>query len=127
MRYLILPAVLLFCACGPATQAGNIPEYGYQIVHTYPHDPQAFTQGLLYQDGYLYEGTGLEGRSSVRKVKLETGEVLQRRDVPGTYYFGEGIVAWKDRLIELTWRAQSGFIYDLKTFEPRGTYQYPGE
>ena len=88
--------------------------------------PMAFTQGLLYLDGVLYEGTGLEGQSSIRKVKLETGEVLQKRDVP-EQYFGEGIVNWKDRLLELTWKAQAGFIYDLKSFAPQGEFQYPGE
>src|ERR1700680_1982864 len=119
MRNFILAAALLTCACGPASQAVGIPEYGYQVVHTYPHDPDAFTQGLLYQDGVLYEGTGLVGHSSIRKVKLETGEVLQKRDVTGEY-FGEGIVVWKDRLIELTWKAEKGFIYNLATFEPKG-------
>jgi glutaminyl-peptide cyclotransferase len=74
----------------------------------------------------LYEGTGLEEQSSIRKVKLETGEVLQKRDVPGQY-FGEGIVVWKDRLLELTWKAQKGLIYDLATFEPKGEFPYPGE
>ena len=86
----------------------------------------AFTQGLLYKDGVLYEGTGLEEQSSIRKVKLETGEVLQKRDVPGQY-FGEGIIVWKDRLLELTWKAEKGFIYDLATFTPKGEFPYPGE
>jgi glutaminyl-peptide cyclotransferase len=125
-RTLVLLAALAACACGPASQAGSVPEYTYQIIHTYPHDPLAFTQGLLYLDGVLYEGTGLEEQSSIRKVKLETGEVIEKRDVPGQY-FGEGIVNWKDRLIELTWQAQEGFIYDLATFELRGNYHYPGQ
>jgi glutaminyl-peptide cyclotransferase len=75
---------------------------GYKLVHIYPHDPDAFTQGLLYYDGYLYEGTGLNGHSSVRKVDLTSGKVLQRVDVSPSY-FGEGLVLWKDKLIELTW------------------------
>ncbi len=125
-RFLFVPLALLFCACGPATEASGIPEYGYQVVRTYPHDPRAFTQGLLYKDGVLYEGTGLDGRSSIRKVRLETGEVIQKRDVPAPY-FGEGIVVWKDKLVELTWQAQAGFIYDAATFALRGEYQYPGE
>src|SRR6266545_3246797 len=107
MRILIVAAAMAAFSCGPATQAEGIPEYGYQVVHTYPHDSQAFTQGLFYLDGVLYEGTGLEEQSSIRKVKLETGEVLQKRDVPGAY-FGEGVVNWKDRLLELTWKAQKG-------------------
>jgi glutaminyl-peptide cyclotransferase len=125
-RTLVLLAALAACACGPATQAGGIPEYTYQIVHTYPHDPLAFTQGLLYMDGVLYEGTGWNELSSIRKVKLETGEVLQKRDLPGQY-FGEGIIVWKDRLLELTWQAHKGFIYDLTTFAPKGEFDYPGE
>ena len=125
MRFLILAAALAAAACGPATEAGSIPEYACQVVHTYPHDNTAYTQGLFYLNGFLYEGTGLNNQSSIRKVKLETGEVLEKRDVPGQY-FGEGIVNWKDRLIELTWLAQEGFIYDLATFEPRSNYHYPG-
>ena len=112
--------------CGPSTQASGIPEYGYEVVHSYPHDRRAFTQGLFYLDGYLYEGTGLEGESSIRKVKLETGEVLQKRDVPEAY-FGEGIINWKDRLYEITWQQHTGFIYDLATFGVKGQFEYPGE
>ncbi len=126
MRKLLLLAALVSCGCGPATQAGAIPEYGYEVVHTYPHDPLAFTQGLFYLDGYLYEGTGLEGQSSIRQVRLETGEVLRKREVPEEY-FGEGIVNWKDRMLELTWKAQRGFIYGLATFDPQGQFDYPGE
>jgi glutaminyl-peptide cyclotransferase len=95
-------------------------------VNTYPHDKSAFTQGLLYLDGVLYEGTGREGQSSIRKVKLETGQVLQKRDLPAPY-FGEGIAVWQNRLFELTWQAEKGFIYDLATFEPKGEFSYNGE
>jgi glutamine cyclotransferase len=102
------------------------PLYGYQIQHVYPHDPNAFTQGLQYVDGFLYEGTGLNGRSSIRKVKLETGEVVQRRAVPKEY-FGEGITLWKSDLIELTWQSEVAFVYDSRTFEPRRTLKYVGE
>ncbi len=126
MRILVAAALLAGCACGPASQAGGISQYGYEVVHTYPHDPGAFTQGLFYLNGFLYEGTGLPGESSIRKVRLETGEVLQKRDVPDPY-FGEGIIAWKDRLLELTWQAQAGFIYDLGSFAPQGEFRYPGE
>ena len=100
--------------------------YGYHIQHVYPHDPNAFTQGLQYVDGFLYEGTGLNGRSSVRKVKLETGEVVQQRAVP-LEYFGEGIAIWKSDLIELTWQSEVAFVYDSRTFEPRRTWTYVGE
>lgn len=126
MRILVAVAALAACACGPASQAGGIPEYGYEVVHTYPHDPSAYTQGLFYLNGLLYEGTGLNGRSSIRKVKLETGEVLEKRDIP-EQYFGEGIINWKDRLVEITWQSQTGFVYDLATFGLRSQFRYPGE
>jgi glutaminyl-peptide cyclotransferase len=100
--------------------------YGYQIVKTYPHDRQAFTQGLQYLDGFLYEGTGLNGRSSIRKVKLETGEVVLKRDLDKAH-FGEGIVIWKRDLIQLTWQSNVAFVYDKDTFAPRRTYGYKGE
>jgi len=126
MRILVTIATLAAFGCGPASQAGGVPEYGYEIVHAYPHDPLAYTQGLFYLDGVLYEGTGLNGRSSVRKVKLETGEVLQKHDIP-EQYFGEGIVNWKDRLLEITWQSQTGFVYDLANFGLRSQFSYPGE
>jgi len=100
--------------------------YTYQVVRSYPHDPGAFTQGLQFVDGVLYEGTGLNGRSSIRKVRLETGEVLQRRDV-GAQYFGEGITVWKNDLIELTWQSGLAFVYDRNTFQARRTFNYLGE
>ena len=105
---------------------GNLPMQGYQIVRVYPHDPNAFTQGLQYVGGALYEGTGLNGRSSIRRVELETGKVLQRREVPPTY-FGEGITVFKSDLIELTWQTHVAFVYDSKSFEPKKQFSYPGE
>jgi glutamine cyclotransferase len=109
-----------------APVAAAAPEYGYRVVKTYPHDPSAFTEGLFYEGGFLYESTGLEGHSSVRKERLETGEVVQSRQVSDRY-FGEGIVAWKNRLIELTWKSQIGFVYDLASFSPLAQFHYPGE
>jgi glutamine cyclotransferase len=106
--------------------AARLPVAGYQIVRVYPHDPKAFTQGLQYVDGFLYEGTGQIGQSSIRKVELETGKVLQKRDVPAPH-FGEGITVWKDTLIELTWQTQVAFVYDRATFAPRRTFTYAGE
>ena len=105
---------------------GSLPIYGYQIVREYPHDPKAFTQGLQFVDGVLYEGTGQNGQSSIRRVKLETGEVLQKRDVP-SQHFGEGIAVWKDSLFELTWQSHTAFVYDRATFELRRQYSYAGE
>jgi glutaminyl-peptide cyclotransferase len=107
-------------------QPSHAPRQGYSVVRTYPHDPSAFTQGLEYFDGFLYEGTGLNGRSSIRKVRLETGEVLQKRDLP-SQYFGEGITIWKGELVQLTWRSQLGFTYELSTFAQKRTFSYAGE
>jgi len=104
----------------------RLPVYGYRIVRSYPHDPKAFTQGLQYVDGFLYEGTGLNGSSSIRKVKLETGEVIQHRDLARAY-FGEGITVWKTDLIQLTWQSNVAFVYDSQTFAPRRSFKYKGE
>jgi len=106
--------------------AGGLALYGYQVVRSYPHDHDAFTQGLQYVDGVFYEGTGLNGRSSIRRVELETGKVLQRRDVP-QQHFGEGITVFKSDLIELTWQTHVAFVYDRTSFEPRKQFTYPGE
>ena len=111
----------------PAAQAlPAAPVHGYEVVNAYPHDPDAFTQGLVFRDGFLYESTGLNGRSSLRKVRLETGEVVQRRDVDRRY-FAEGLTDWGSRLIQLTWETNVGFVYDLRTFEPVRTFAYAGE
>ena len=127
MRTLVLFAALSACACGPASQAGGIPEYTYQIVHTYPHDRDGVHPGTaLPATACSTRAPAWTSSRRIRKVKLETGEVLQKRDVPGQY-FGEGIVVWKDRLLELTWKAEKGFIYDLATFTPKGEFPYPGE
>jgi glutaminyl-peptide cyclotransferase len=109
----------------PAGEPGA-PVSGYQVVRTYPHDREAFTQGLVYLDGVLYEGTGLNGRSSIRKVQLETGAVLQIQKIDGRY-FGEGIAAWDNTLVQLTWQSGLGFVYDRATFERRKTFSYKGE
>ena len=95
-------------------------------MHRYPHDPSAFTEGLFFRDGQLFESTGYEGHSVVRREELETGRVLQEHALDARY-FGEGIVSFGDRLFELTWRSNVGFIYDLRTFAPLGEFHYPGE
>jgi glutamine cyclotransferase len=102
------------------------PVYGYQVVQAYPHDPQAFTQGLIYHGGELYEGTGLYGESSLRRVNLATGDVVQIHELE-PQYFGEGITLWQGRLLQLTWRSQVGFVYDRQTFEPLQQFTYPTE
>jgi glutaminyl-peptide cyclotransferase len=121
----VAAALALLCAI-PARAQDPIPVYGYRVVHSYPHDPQAYTEGLLYLDGDLYESTGQVGSSSVRKVDLATGKVLQQSPTPWPDY-GEGIAVWKDKLIQLSWRNHEGFIYDLATLKPQARFPYPGE
>lgn len=118
-----LGAAALF---GPSRSIAEVPLYGYDVVNSYPHDANAFTEGLFYLDGYLYESTGLVGQSTIRKERLDNGEVLQERRIP-PQYFGEGIVNWKNRLVSLTWKAQVGFVYDLKTLKPERRFSYTGE
>ena len=98
----------------------------YQIIHTYPHDPQAFTQGLAFVDGHLYESTGLYGKSSLRMVELETGRVLQLHNLP-KQYFAEGLTNWGSTLIQLTWKVGTAFVYDRFSFRLLRSFQYPGE
>lgn len=100
--------------------------YSYEVVNEYPHDTEAFTQGLIYHKGFLYEGTGLYGASSIRKINLETGEILLRSVLPSAY-FGEGITIYEDRLIQLTWKSQVGFTYRIDNFEKLGEFSYLGE
>lgn len=107
-------------------RVSTAPVSGYEVVRTYPHDRKAFTQGLTFVDGFLYEGTGQKGESSIRKVKLENGEVVQIQRLDSNY-FGEGITIFGDALIQLTWQAGVGFVYDAKTFERRRTFTYTGE
>jgi glutamine cyclotransferase len=103
-----------------------VTAYGYRIVHTYPHDPDAYTQGLLFRDGYLYESTGLNEHSSLRKVTLETGAVVQQVRV-ADQYFAEGLTDWHDELVQLTWQSHVGFVYGLPAFDRRRTFSYAGE
>lgn len=104
----------------------STPVYTYKIVNTYPHDTEAFTQGLFFEDGVLYEGTGLKGQSTVRKVKLDTGAVLQIHSLPYEF-FGEGITGYRERVIQLTWRSHVGFVYDKNSFKLLRTFFYATE
>lgn len=98
----------------------------WKLVATYPHDPAAFTEGLFLHDGALYESTGREGQSDIRKVDLKTGKILHRRTLAPSY-FGEGIVNWGDRIVSLTWRHRQGFVWKLTDFAPVGDFRYEGE
>jgi len=102
------------------------PEYGYQVVHVYPHDRAAFTEGLEYRGGFLYESTGLEGRSTLSKIKLETGEVMQQIRLDPRL-FGEGITILNEKIVQLTYRTQLGFVYDQASLRRLRTYNYSGE
>lgn len=107
-------------------QPARAPVSGVQIVRVYPHDPQAFTQGLVFSGDVLYEGTGLNGQSGIRKVKLENGEVLQVQRLEERY-FGEGIALVGDSIIQLTWQSGVGFVYDRHSFQRTRTFTYKGE
>jgi glutamine cyclotransferase len=127
MKLRILKLTLVIGAlAGTMAARAAIPVYEVDIAHTYPHDPSAFTEGLFYLNGYLYESTGLEQHSSIRKVRLETGEVVQKIDIPAQY-FGEGIVNWQGHLVSLTWKSQIGFVFDLNTFKLQKQFKYLGE
>ena len=99
---------------------------GYRVIKTYPHDKDAFTQGLVFKDGSLYEGTGQETRSSLRKVQLETGQVLNQLDLDSRF-FGEGIAIIDTRIYQLTWESKVGFVYDLSTFKLKNKIYYQTE
>jgi glutamine cyclotransferase len=110
----------------PGRRDAPPPEYGYRIVHVYPHDRAAFTQGLEFRGGFLYEGTGLNGRSSLRKVELETGKVLQETRL-SPVYFGEGITVVNQHIVQLTWQSHAGFVYDQASFRLLRNFKYSGE
>ncbi|NWG71858.1 MAG: glutaminyl-peptide cyclotransferase [Parvularculaceae bacterium] len=100
--------------------------YDVEVVAVYPHDSSAFTQGLFFKDGALFESTGLEGASTLRRVKLETGEVLQKASLPPGV-FGEGVAPFGDKILALTWRHGTGFVYDAETFREVSRFTYVGE
>ena len=110
----------------PESTQSTPANYTYEIINSYPHDPAAFTQGLIYLDGILYEGTGRYGQSSLREVDLETGNVNTISTIP-EQYFGEGITIFDDKIYQLTWQNQTGFIYDQDSFELLDTFTYPTE
>lgn len=110
----------------PIAAAAPVPEYTFRVVQEYPHDPAAFTQGLAYADGFLYEGTGLHGQSTLRRVNIQTGTVLAYHELP-PQYFGEGVTVFRDRIIQLTWQSQVGFYYDRETFGLIEEFYYPSE
>lgn len=143
-RIVILGAGLLafaFTACRKQAlgETGNVPlsppaiagttapaSYSYEVIHRWPHDPTAFTQGLVFRNGEFLESTGLNGRSSLRNVDLSTGRVLHKKSLPAEY-FAEGLAVIGARAYQLTWKNEKGFIYDADTFESLGEFAYAGE
>lgn len=113
-------------AAQSAQRIGHPPESTFEVVNRFPHDGNAFTQGFAYHGGYFYEGTGRNGKSSVRQVRPETGEIIRRVDLPQEF-FGEGITILGGKIFQLTWLAHTGFIYDLNTFRKLGSFTYEGE
>jgi glutaminyl-peptide cyclotransferase len=124
-RYLLPFCFLSFLVVSTHAQK-TIHSDGFKIIHTYPHDSDAFTQGLIYLDGHLYESTGRNGKSSVRMVDLSTGKVLQHYDL-ATKYFGEGLTDWHSELVQITWQTEIGFVYDQFSFSVKRTFHYSGE
>ena len=141
---LFLSLLLLLSSCGgtnvptsvqiASTPTTNVPAeppvYTYEIVNTYPHDPNSFTQGLVFDNGIFYESAGLNaahgGHSSLRKVEVQTGKVLKKIDVPEPY-FAEGLALFDGKLFQLTWQDNKGFIYNRDSFEKQGEFPYRGE
>lgn len=125
----LLPLVtflVLLASCATAAEVKAAPTFGFEVVHAYPHDRDAFTQGLIFLDGVLYESTGLNGRSTLRKVQLETGKVLQQA-VIDSVYFAEGMTNWGPDLVQLTYKNQRGFVYDRASFKVKQRFSYDGE
>jgi glutaminyl-peptide cyclotransferase len=129
----LLPACVAACSpqAGPSLVVGTSapaepPTYTYSVVNQWPHDPGAFTEGLVYDQGALWESTGLNGASTLRKVDLQSGQVLEMYALPAQY-FGEGLTLFGGKLIQLTWQTHIGFVYDPGCFCPERTFTYDGE
>ncbi|MBE7533381.1 MAG: glutaminyl-peptide cyclotransferase [Ardenticatenaceae bacterium] len=123
---IVVPPISAAAYPAPDELVSSAPVYTYRLIASYPHDPAAFTQGLVWQDGNLYEGTGRYGQSSLRRANLETGAVQQQILLPDNY-FGEGIVVWGDKIIQITWQEQTAFVYDRETFAQIGQFSYETE
>ncbi len=120
--FIVCGILIVFVLNAGCAQDANDHNYTYRVVNTYPHDSRAFTQGLFFADGYLYEGTGLNGRSSLRKTTLHTGRVLKSVELPKEV-FGEGVTLCRNRVIQLTWKARQGFVYSKDSLELQDTFK----
>ncbi len=125
VRVGLLTLIILSLTSQLVQAADPTPVDGYTILNTYPHDTNAFTQGLLFADGVLYEGTGLTGRSSLRRVDLTSGTVLQQRTLPNDQQFGEGVTLFDGKLYQLTWQAKTAYLYDKESFTLLDSFSYP--
>ena len=126
LPFLILIFISWVAAASVFAATRAIPTESYRIVHVYPHDATAFTQGLVFVYGMLYESTGLRGQSNLRMVDLASGRMLQKHDLAAKY-FGEGLTDWQSHLIQLTWQSHLGFVYDTFSFRTLRTFTYPWE
>ena len=141
--YLILILVVVAVSCGGADNSNGsnpninrnsntnrskavLPVSSYEVVRKYPHDPKAFTQGLVFHDGFIYESTGQEGESTLRKVDLGTGKVVQKYDLPEEI-FAEGIAIMGNKVYQLSWRNRTGWVYNLSDFRLLREFRYPGD
>ena len=127
-RLLAVSAATFILACAPTTTAQRkpAPVQTFKVIATFPHDQSSFTQGLVFADGQMYESTGLNGESTLRRVDVTTGQMLQRINVPAEY-FAEGLALVGDELLQLTWQTKVGFVYDRKTFAQKRTFSYNTE
>jgi glutamine cyclotransferase len=139
-RHGLMLTLITFSACGRQGSLGDVPlspaiasgensppaRYSFEVVDKLPHDPSAFTQGLVFRNGELLESTGLNGRSTLRDVDLRSGRVLHKKSLP-TEYFGEGLAVIGTKAYQLTWKGGKGFIYDVDTFDAQGEFTYAGE
>ncbi len=128
---LVVTGTVLPVACSDAAEVAVSPDspvsvYGYRTVNVYRHDPAAFTQGLTFADGWLYEGTGRRGQSTLRLVELESGIVRQLHQLPDRF-FGEGVTVFGDRVIQLSWQSGTGFVYDRRSFALLEKFSYSTE
>ncbi len=125
-RLPVLTAALVLLLQTSAASVGGTALYTYRVINAYPHDPQAFTQGLAFDDGFLYEGTGLYGRSTLRKVELTSGKVIRSLRL-AERFFGEGITVFGEHIIQLTWRSKLAFVYRKRDFQLQQSFPYPTE
>jgi len=126
LDFIMLTVMVFVPSCSDSEDVASSSAYGYKVINTFAHDRKSFTQGLVFENGILYEGTGLYGRSELRKIDLRTGNILQTRKLPAEF-FGEGITIYGNSIIQLTFRSNVGFVYDKNSLELLQQFNYPTE